>query len=125
MVPSYQRLGISDLEPHRPKLVHEVYSTIYNESRMIYSVPLTYVATWETNLDAGRFVHYEPWMQEHLVAYDIADYMKDNFEERLGWISQNINHAWSFDLRMRHVGEGRMQWSFEDRTEAILFKLSF
>lgn len=124
MTRRWYKTCVNDEHTPYPLLVVEVYSTVYEKDYMIFRVPLTRLGFYENYLNRDRFFMYRPDTQEHLVVNDIYGDLVGWFTERLEWISANVTRPWSFELKMSSALDGQIIWSFQDRTDAILFKLS-
>ena len=108
-----------------PLLAVDVYSTIYKTPSFIYRVPLAFTEPYEEHLDLGRFVNYTPDEQTYVVKHDFEDYLVDWFTERLAWISDHVVYKWSFSLVSPSASAGTLTFSFENRREAIWFRLTY
>ena len=106
-------------------LTAEVYSQIYSQPQFIYDIPLVVLPLHEERLDRGRFVNYSEYQQLYPAGYTYGNFLVEWFTERLEWISDHISGKWSFRVTPSDALNGRVQFSFEDRLEAIWFRLRF
>lgn len=91
----------------------------------LYKVRVCDLHESERYLKRGRFRNYKPEQQDYLVGCDTTRSLLLDFEEKLDWISEQVEHPWGYNLRMSNTMEGREYWTFSNRLDAIRFKLTF
>lgn len=115
--------------PGGPILEVDIISTIYETEQTLYTVPMCDISPSEIHMQDGRFLLFVDEAQEHLIITNIRDNQetfKEQFTERLEWISANVFHSWHFDIDIPSLtGPAYILWSFEDVSDALLFKLTF
>lgn len=94
------------------------------ESLSNYEVSLCRLEDDEMFLDAGRFKNFRFSGQAYQVDFKQTSMFKNWFEECVNWISSNTSSNWSVTLKPHHVSDISVSWSFENKDEALLFKLS-
>lgn len=120
----YQTKAVHDAWDGRPFLATVVMSTIYNPPRLLYRVPLCDLEEDEYDLNAGRFVNYQPEKQVYVIRMGSGVNATDEFTRMLGWIISNTKGKWSVEVETPNATTADILVSFEDLKEALLFRLT-
>jgi hypothetical protein len=96
-------------------------------SRILYTIPLVDLYGSELKLNGGRFEHFTHKPQEFKVLISFprqnGEEFRHAFKERLEWIAEQSNAPWSFSLLPEFVGRADVEFTFENVTTAVVFKL--
>lgn len=109
----------------------EAWLNLGASEHFIFSIEMIHLLAGEKTLDSGRFSLFSDEMQDHAVNINFKNEWvsyKSIFTERLDWISQNATGEWGFDVNIPHLSvdsENTLSFSFKNRTDAMMFKLSF
>jgi len=91
----------------------------------LYDVVLLDLKDYELDLSGGRFSNFALVHQEFSTTDLVVTGYMTYFTDRVNWIHDHVSGKWSFDMRMQNVHQGQTRWSFSDKSEALVFKLSF
>jgi hypothetical protein len=95
---------------------------------LLYTVELISLYDSERNLDAGRFEHFSIQPQQYSIKIKQMDMTgREGFRwhvaQHVGWIAEQCRGTWSMALDRRHVSDHDMIYTFDNVTDAVLFKL--
>jgi hypothetical protein len=88
-------------------------------------IPLAELRAHEISLDSGRFAKFSDFPSEHIISYELTEFVKEDFSRKLDWLGSNATQKWNFKLEMLHMNLFVMNWHFQSKDDATLFKLSF
>ena len=92
----------------------------------IFLMNLTYE---EMRLDFGRFEKFSIIPRDHEVTIaklpESSNQVSSIFENMVTWISENTTDRWNFELFYKHMSDFDFVFSFDNKNDAVLFKLTF
>jgi hypothetical protein len=121
---------VYDFEVETNNLLYVKVSHVqeYPRSRhydVFYRVKLAQLDPSERDLNAGRFINFKKQWFDNCQGMVVKGDVMGIFEPRLNWVGENVQNTWSFSLKMKNAHEGHLSWSFQDISDALLFKLTF
>jgi phage-related protein len=106
---------------------YEMNFDVMHGHRHLYTIPMMTLYSSEKSLNDGRYRFYDRNPQEYRVSLRFDDASGESFRARfrevVEWIATRAETPWSFHPQPDSVGKMAIDFSFENPTDAVVFKL--
>jgi len=109
--------------PNGTVLLWDAYSK-YSTTIPLFSCPLLILKENEFNLNNGRFINFNKNLQKYKIIIPAKDFLINIIENYVNIINNiNIKGQWNISLNFHHINNEDIIFSFNKKSDAILFKL--